>query len=66
MNLTENRCKEVVVRKGMVTVCNSLLFKGDISAGIIEIKCNSCGGMTVVKAKAVVVRNRIPVKSLAV
>jgi phage FluMu protein Com len=47
---TERRCNEVVVTKVGLKVCNVLLYKGQMTAGEISIKCWRCGKVNVIKA----------------
>ena len=49
--MQENRCEKIVVVNMKPTVCNGLLFKGEIIKGKIEVKCQKCKGITVIKGK---------------
>jgi phage FluMu protein Com len=40
--LPEKRCDNVITLHGTPTVCNALLFRGEIMVGTIEKKCNKC------------------------
>jgi phage FluMu protein Com len=66
-NLAEKRCDNLILINGSPSVCNGLLFKGEITSGTVEIKCGKCKKIhLIVQAEEKKVRPRIPYKGKAV